>query len=316
MTTRPRIVFMGTAELSCSVLAALLESPDCEVVGAVTQPDRPKGRDLKLTPPPVKEMVLKAALPLLQPERARDEQFIEDLRRLEPDLIAVAAYGQILPRGILDLPRLGCVNVHASLLPKYRGAAPVQWAILNGEKETGVTIMKMDAGLDTGDILVQETTPIRSEDTSETLLHRLAMMGASLLVRTIPALVAGTLKPMPQASERATHAPKIKKQDGLIDWRQPAYSIWNRVRGLVPWPGAFTYALEEEGRRTLKLWRGDAVEASGDPGRILKMEKSGILVACGTGGLRITELQREGGRRLTAAEFVVGRSLTVGQQLG
>ena len=190
-----RIVFMGTAELSCDSLRALIASPDFQVVAVVTQPDRPKGRDLKLQPSPVKELALRENLPVLQPEKARSESFLEELRALQPDLIAVAAYGQILPKSILDLPRFGCLNVHTSLLPRYRGAAPIQWAILNGDAETGVTIMKMDAGLDTGDILTQDSTPIRPEDNSETLHDRLARMGAELLVRTIPDYVAGKLTP-------------------------------------------------------------------------------------------------------------------------
>src|SRR6266478_3401701 len=213
-----RIVFMGTAELSCASLRALLAAQDFQLVGVVTQPDKPRGRNLKLQPSPAKELAVSHGLPVLQPERARNEIFIEQLRALQPDLIAVAAYGQILPGSILGLPRFGCLNVHTSLLPKYRGTAPIQWALLNDEVETGVTIMKMDAGLDTGDILTQESTPISPDDNSESLHDRLADMGARLLVQTIPQHVTGRIQPQSQPAEGATYAPKIKKEDGRLNW--------------------------------------------------------------------------------------------------
>ena len=306
---------MGTAELSCDSLRGLLEAPEFHVVAVVTQPDRPKGRDLKLQPSPVKLLGLSAKLLVLQPERARDEAFLEELRALQPDLITVAAYGQILPGSILDLPRFGCLNVHTSLLPKYRGAAPIQWAILNGDAETGVTIMKMDAGLDTGDILTQATTPIQPEDNSETLHHRLAVMGAELLVRTIPDYVAGNLNARPQPTEGVSYAAKIKKQDGLIDWTQAARAIWNRVRGLVPWPGAFTYLPGQPYPHLLKIWQAEVIERAGPPGEVLQADKTGVLVACGHEALRILILQREGGRRLQAHEFLAGHPLRPGQTL-
>jgi len=309
-----RIVFMGTPQLACASLQALLAAPEFQVVAIVTQPDRPKGREMKLQPSPVKELALRVNLPLLQPDRARNEEFFEALRRAEPDLIAVAAYGQILPKSILDLPRFGCLNVHTSLLPKYRGAAPIQWAILNDERETGVTIMKMDAGLDTGDILAQEPTAIQAQDTSETLHDRLAKMGADLLARTIPDYAAGKIQPRPQPAHGVSYAPKIKKHDGQIDWRQPARAIWNRVRGLVPWPGAFTHLPEQP--RLLKLWQAEVLEQRGPPGQILQADKTGIIVGCGAGALRILALQREGGRRLSAAEFLAGHPMKPGDRLG
>ena len=309
-----RIVFMGTPQLACASLQALLAAPEFQVVAIVTQPDRPKGREMKLQPSPVKELALRVNLPLLQPDRARNEEFFEALRRAEPDLIAVAAYGQILPKSILDLPRFGCLNVHTSLLPKYRGAAPIQWAILNDEPETGVTIMKMDAGLDTGDILAQEPTAIQAQDTSETLHDRLAKMGADLLARTIPDYAAGKIQPRPQPAHGVSYAPKIKKHDGQIDWRQPARAIWNRVRGLVPWPGAFTHLPEQP--RLLKLWQAEVLEQRGPPGQILQADKTGIIVGCGAGALRILALQREGGRRLSAAEFLAGHPMKPGDRLG
>lgn len=311
-----RVIFMGTAPLSCASLEALRGTEGLEVLAVVTQPDRPKGRDLKLQPSPVKVLALRENLSALQPERARRPEFISQVRELQPDLITVAAYGQILPKELLEIPRFGCINVHTSLLPKYRGAGPIQWAILNNEPETGVTIMKMDEGLDTGDILSQERTPITAQDTAQTLHDRLARMGADLLVRTIPDYVSGRIKPVPQPSEGVSYAPKIKKQDGLIDWGQPSRWIWNRVRGLVPWPGAFTFLAKQGEKHMLKLWAAEAVGAFGAAGEVLKTDKNGIVIACGQGALRITELQLEGGKRLKAAPFLAGHHLGMGEKLG
>jgi methionyl-tRNA formyltransferase len=304
---------MGTPELARASLQALLAVADFQIVGIVTQPDRPKGRDLKLTPSPVKELAWRSNLPVLQPERARNESFIEELRKLNADLIVVAAFGQILPQSILDLPRFGCVNVHTSLLPKYRGAAPIQWAILNDEAETGVTIMKMDAGMDTGAILTEEKTPIHRNDNAQLLHDRLATIGADLLVRTIPDYVVGKIQPRPQPVEGVSYAPKIKKQDGEIDWKQPARVIWNRVRGLVPWPAAYTHVPAEPKPYLLKIWEAEAVEGKGSPGQILSADKSGIVVGCGQESLRIRQLQLEGGKRLTPQQFLAGHPLTAGQ---
>lgn len=311
-----RVIFMGTAELSCDSLRALIASPRLQVVAVVTQPDRPKGRDMKLQPTPVKELARQTGLPVLQPERAREEAFLGTLRDLQPELIAVAAYGQILPPSILDLPRHGCINVHTSLLPRYRGAGPIQWAILNGDAATGVTIMKMDVGLDTGGILAQATTPISPEDNAETLHDRLAQMGAELLVRTIPDYVDGKLAARPQSAEGVSYAPKIKKQDGRIDWNQPALTLWNRVRGLMPWPGAFSYLPGQPQPHLLKIWQAEVVERSGPPGEVLQADKAGIVVGCGSKALRILILQREGGRRLPAQDFLAGHPLHPGQKLG
>jgi methionyl-tRNA formyltransferase len=263
----------------------------------------------------VKELALKSNLPVLQPERARNQDFFEELRRLSPDLIVVAAFGQILPHSILDLPRFGCINVHTSLLPKYRGAGPIQWAILKDESESGVTIMKMDAGMDTGAILTQEKTPIDESDNAQTLHDRLATIGAELLVRTIPDYVAGNVPPRSQPAEGVSYAPKIKKQDGQIDWTQSARSIWNRVRGLVPWPGAFTHVPAQPRPYLLKVWDAKPVEQAGAPGQVLSADKSGIVVACGQGAVRILLLQLEGGKRLTAEQFLAGHLLKPGQVL-
>lgn len=311
-----RIIFMGTPELAAASLRALLREPTFHLVAAVTQPDRPKGRDLKLQPSPVKQLAVDAGLPVLQPVKAREEPFIAELRALRPDLIAVAAFGQILPQAILGLPRLGCLNVHTSLLPKYRGASPIQAALLNGDPETGVTIMRMDAGLDTGDILSQRATPIRDEDNASTLHDRLAQLGADLLIATIRDYAAGNLQPRPQQHELATQVPKIKKEDGRIDWHQPARAIWNRIRAFTPWPGAFTVLSAQPNPQLLKLWQAEAVSRSGTAGEILSADKTGIVIGCGEGALRVTQLQREGGRRLTAAEFLAGHPLPPGMNLG
>jgi len=313
---RLRIIFFGTAELACHGLLALAQSSAFEVAAVVTQPDRPKGRNLNLHSSPVKTIATQRQLAVLQPERARSEQFFQELSRLQPDLIVVAAYGQILPKQILDLPRFGCLNIHASLLPKYRGAAPVQWALLNDEPETGVTMMKMDEGLDTGDILSQQATPIGADDDATTLHHRLGAIGADLLVKTIPDYVADKLLARKQSDEGASYARKITKEDGRLDWNQPARALWNRVRALVPWPGAYTFLSSEPGPQLLKLWQADvAGQSSAAPGEVVEAGKNEIVIACGQQSLRILVLQREGGRRLNAPEFLAGHPLTPGQRL-
>ncbi len=304
---------MGTAELSCASLQALIESRAYDVMAVVTQPDRPRGRDLRTLASPVKQLAVAARLPVLQPERARDPAFLDSLRSLAPRLVVVAAYGQILPQAVLDVPTCGCLNVHTSLLPKYRGAAPIQWAILNGEPETGVTIMKMNAGMDTGDILTQEKTAITQEDNAETLHQRLARMGAQLLVQTIPDFIDGKIQPRPQAAEEASYAPKIKKEDGRVDWTKPAGAISNQVRALMPWPGTFTFLPGSPHPRLIKIWQVEVAPGSGRPGELLQADKSAILVGCGSGALRILSLQMEGGRRLTAQEFLAGHPLRPGQ---
>jgi methionyl-tRNA formyltransferase len=310
-----RIVFLGTPPLAATVLEALLGREQFDVVTAVTQPDQPKGRELKLQPSAVKELASQKDLPVLQPDRARDPQFIDAVRQLAPDLIAVAAYGQILPQALLDVPKFGCLNVHTSLLPKYRGAAPIQWAILNGDAETGVTIMKMDAGLDTGDIISEVRTAITDNDTARTLHDRLAEIGGALLVRTIPDYANGTLRPRPQPAEGASYARKIKKEDGRLDWSQPARVLWNRVRGLIPWPGTYTFLQRAPAPMLLKILRAEPMGAcSGAPGELLAASGDGILVACGQGALRILELQREGGKRLNPQQFLAGFPLRPGER--
>jgi methionyl-tRNA formyltransferase len=312
-----RTVFMGTAELACASLNALCGDIAVELAAVVTQPDRPAGRELKSQFSAVKKLALERNLTVLQPERARNPAFIEQLGALKPELIVVVAYGQILPQTILDLPRFGALNVHTSLLPKYRGAAPIQWAILNDESETGVTIMKMDAGLDTGPMLTRVTTPIAPADNAHILHDRLASLGAELLVKTIPDYVAGRIVPQPQPLAGASYARKITKQDGQLDWTQPARLIWNRVRGLIPWPGAFTFQSTSSNRRLLKIWEAEIDSGiSGEPGEVVSADKRGLGVACGDGGVRLLGLQREGGRKMTAQEFLAGAPIKAGERLG
>lgn len=309
-----RTIFMGTPELGVVCLEALRRAPGVALVAVVTQPDRPKGRDLELQPPPVKQAALRAGLPVLQPESVREPVFLEQMRGLRPDLIVVAAFGQLLPPALLELPRLGCVNVHASLLPKYRGAAPIQWALLNDERETGVTIMKMDAGLDTGAILAQRAVPIHPEDNAATLHDRLAQLGAELLVETLPAYVAGRIQPRPQPAEGVSHAPKLRKQDGRIDWRLPARAIWCRIRAFTPWPGAFAFLDAPAGPQRIQIWEAIVTSGRGAPGEILAADRAGIVVACGEDALCATILQREGGRRMTAQEFLAGHRVRPGDR--
>ncbi len=301
---------MGTAELAATVLSAVAARPAGPLVAVVSQPDRPKGRDLVMQSTPVKMEAERLGLVVLQPEKARDPAFVEELRQLQPDLILVAAYGQILPRILLELPRWGCLNVHTSLLPQYRGAAPIQWALANAETETGVTIMRMDIGLDTGPILAARTTEIRDDDTGQTLHDRLARIGAELLVETIPGYLAGTIVPQAQENALATVARKITKEDGRMDWTQPAEVLWRRLRAFTPWPGAFAFLPAEPKPRMIKVLSAEPVNGTGMPGEVLQADKGGIVVSCGVGALRITALQPEGGRRLTAGEFLAGHLVT------
>lgn len=309
-----RIVFMGTPEFAVPSLEALLKSEDT-VAGVVTQPDRPKGRGRALTPSPVKLVCQREGLPVLQPVKMKDPAFLDALKNWQPDLIAVAAFGRILPPTILNLPSKGCINVHASLLPKYRGAGPIQWAIINGERETGITTMLMDEGMDTGAILLQEAVPIEPDDTAGTLSAKLAQVGGRVLVETLRRLKAGTLAPRPQDHAQATLAPLLKKEDGLIDWTRPAVEIANRIRGLAPWPGAYTFADED----LWKIWKATAKDGQTDkalPGTIIDLTNEAIVVATGKGLLAISEIQPANSRRMTAAQFLAGHRLSPGQMLG
>jgi methionyl-tRNA formyltransferase len=310
-----RIVFMGTAELSCASLQALTSLPDATVEAVVTQPDRPRGRGMKVLPSPVKALAVQKGLRILQPDRARNEAFLRELQSFKPDLVVVAAYGQILPVSILEVPRFGCLNVHTSLLPKYRGAAPIQWALINGDPKTGVTIMKMDAGMDTGAILMQTETPINPDDNSGTLHDRLAILGAETLLRAIPEYVAGRLQPREQPAEGASHAPKIRKEDCRIDWTHPANSIWNRIRAFSPWPGAFMHIPGDVRPLLLKVWEARVEPRTGKAGEILEASQAGLIIGCGTGALRLLSVQPEGGRRMTDQQFLAGHRLEAGSSL-
>jgi methionyl-tRNA formyltransferase len=311
---------MGTPELAAVCLRALQSCADFEIVAVVTQPDRPKGRDLRVTASPVKILALESKIPVLQPEKAGDENFVEQLRAFQPQIIVVAAYGQILPQAILDAPPFGCVNVHTSLLPKYRGAAPIQRVLMNGDSETGITLIKMDAQMDTGPIIAQVSLPILPEDNATTLHDRLAQLGGSVLLRYLPDYLKGDLPLHPQNSQLATYAPKVKKEEGLIHWPKPAVEILNQFRGLFPWPGLFTYlpppAVANPSRKILKIWRVAVTEGQGLPGTILRIEDQGPVVMCGSGSLRMEELQLEGGKRLAAREFLKGHIFKPGQRLG
>ena len=307
-----RIVFMGTPEFAVPSLEALLKSDD-RVVGIVTQPDRPKGRGQRLAPSPVKVIALREQIPLLQPLKMKDPHFLAALSGWKPDVIAVAAFGRILPPAILLLPPRGCINVHGSLLPKYRGAGPIQWAIINGETETGITTMLMDEGMDTGAMLLQATIAIRADDTAGSLSPRLADVGGRLLIETLAQLKAGTLTPRPQDHRQATLAPLLKKEDGLINWTTPATSIANRIRGLTPWPGAYTFLQQD--RWTIS--RATAINETTTlaPGQITALTKDAIHVATGSGVLAIHELQPANSRRMPAAQYLAGHSLQTGLQL-
>lgn len=310
-----RIVFMGTADLACASLAALAHDPDVQVLCVVAQPDRPKGRDLKLQPPPTKVVAEQFHIPVFQPEKLRHDTSLTYLSNLKPDLIVVAAYGQILPAAVLSLPAYGCINVHASLLPKYRGAAPIQWAIINDEFETGVTIMKLDEGLDTGPILSRRATPISPQDNAQVLHDRLAVMGAELLMETIPGYVDGSLPAQAQDNSKASYARKISKEDGLLDWCLPARTLWNRIRALNPWPGTYTYWKHDGNNQLVRIWMAEVEPGSaGSPGTILRAQGDELVVACQHQALRLLSLQREGKRRLGVREFLAGAKIIPGQQ--
>ena len=309
-----RLVFMGTPDFASASLEALLRSDD-SIVGVVTQPDRPKGRGQTLTPSPVKLLAQQEQIPLLQPLKMKDPEFFHTLGGWRPDLIAVAAFGRILPPAILSLPPLGCINVHGSLLPKYRGAGPIQWAIINGETETGITTMLMDEGMDTGAMLLQEAIPITPDDTVGTLSPRLAELGGRLLVETIAQLKAGTLVPQPQNASLATLAPLLNKEDGVIDWALPATALANRVRGLSPWPGAYTTTT---GGDRWTIWRALALPGpvTKPPGMVVAVTTKAIHVATGAGVLAVTELQPANSRRMAVSQYLAGHPVAVGERLG
>ncbi|MGH7785948.1 MAG: methionyl-tRNA formyltransferase [Candidatus Binatia bacterium] len=309
---RYRVVFFGTPEFALSSLQALIDGPD-EVVGVVCQPDRPAGRGQHLQPPPIKQLALRHALPIAQPTKLRTDEFPAQLRAWAPDLAIVAAYGRILPTPILALPSLGCINVHASLLPAYRGAAPIQWALLRGEATTGVTIMGMNERMDEGDIRLQRATPIGADETYGELQRRLAGIGAAALMDALELLARDALPVQVQDAALATYAPMIRKEQGAVDWWRPALEIARQVRAFNPWPSAWTAA----GGKLLKLHRAraDARPVTAPPGTVLELGSS-VWIATGAGTLAVDELQIEGRKALPAAVFGRGGALSVGDRLG
>lgn len=297
---------MGTPAFAVPCLFALFEVADVELV--ITQPDKPQGRGLTLTPPPVKELALKRGVRVIQPEKARDGVLERELRALELDFALVVAYGKILPEGVLTAPRLGCLNVHASLLPRWRGAAPIQWAIVSGDKRTGVCLMQMDVGMDTGPVLARRVVDIRENETGGELFERLSQLSGDLVRAEIPRFVAGELTPEPQPSEGVTRARMIEKEDGALDFTHTAQAVHDRARGFHPWPGAFTALADKR----IKIHRTRIVATEGqlgEPGEVLSVGDAGIVVACGKGALRIEELQPEGKKRMDAKAFLAGHPL-------
>lgn len=308
-----RIVFMGTPEFAVPSLEALVAA-GYDVVCAITQPDRPSGRGKKLTACPVKVSALSHGVPVLQFERIRKQEGLDALRALTPDLFVTAAFGQILSQKVLDIPKLGTVNVHASLLPAYRGPAPINWCIIQGETISGVTTMMTNAGIDTGDMLLRREVPIGEKETAGELTERLAQVGAELLIETLREMEAGSLKRVPQDESKATRQPMLDKATGRIDWTLPAPAIANLVRGVNPWPGAWT-TLPDGG--TLKVWEAEAGSGSGKPGEILWAEgKRGMAVACGEGVLNVLTLQAPNAKRMAAADYLRGHPMDAGLTLG
>lgn len=305
---------MGTPDFAANILDKLMEAGH-EITGVVTQPDKVKGRGSKMSFPPVKELALKHGLAVYQPVKVREEGFLDTVRGMKPEVIVVAAFGQILPKALLDIPPYGCINVHASLLPKYRGAAPIQYSIIDGEKETGVTIMYMDVQLDTGDIILQEKLPIAADETGGSLNDKLSALGAGLLVQALGQIETGTASRIPQDDSQASYVKMLDKDMGKIDFSLPAVRIERLIRGLNPWPSAFTFL---DGK-TLKLWKAVAEPAGkpdAGPGEIIKIRKDSFSVMTGEGTLAVKELQLEGKKRMDTAAFLRGYPLTSGKKLG
>ncbi len=306
-----QLIFMGTPEFAAVALKKII-SEEHTVLCVFTQPDKPKGRSGKPVPSPVKLVAEKAGIKVYQPEKLRDEENVTLIRELDPEIIVVAAYGQILPESILSIPKLGCVNIHASLLPRYRGAAPIERSILDGERKTGITTMYMAKGLDTGDILEQAETDILPEDTGESLTDKLAELGAELIISTMNKLQQGTVTPVPQDDSAATYAAKLDKEMGLLDFSLPAQELERTIRALTPWPGTFTYL---DGKK-LKILSAEVTDTSGKPGEFTEVTKKSLTVACGSNGLKIKKLQPEGKKPMDTAAFLNGNHISVGMRLG
>ena len=312
-----KLVFMGTPDFARSILHTLYDSEQ-ESVAVWTQPDKPKGRGKTLMPTPVKEVALKHEIPVLQPVKVREPEFVEQLRTMEPDVIVVAAFGQIISRDLLELPKYGCINVHASLLPAYRGAAPIQWAVINGDRESGVTIMRMNEGLDTGDMIDKVVVPLAEDETGGSLFEKLSHAGARLCVKVLEDLESGRAVCTPQPEESTTaYAAMITKKMGEICWQRPAEEIEQLIRGLNPWPSAYTYL----DNKSLKLWKATVEKAEEEtenavPGQVIRADKNGLCICTGDGILNVLELQLEGKKRMETAAFLRGYSIEVGSVLG
>ena len=307
-----RVVFMGTPEFAVPSLKALLDA-GYGVVGVFTQPDRPVGRGHKLAACPVKKLAVERGVPVYQFERLRNEEGLACLRALAPDIVVTAAFGQILSQALLDVPKMGTVNVHASLLPAYRGAAPINWCILNGETKTGVTTMLTDAGVDTGAMLLRRETDIGEVETAAELSARLSQLGAELLIETLKGYIAGEIAPTPQDERLASRQPMLKKEMGLIDWTRSAKEIACQARGLDPWPSAWTDYLGG----TLKIYRARPAMGEGEPGTVLRSSaKEGLFVACGEGALEVLEMQAPGGKRMSARAYLAGKKIEPGTRFG
>ncbi|MBN2180244.1 MAG: methionyl-tRNA formyltransferase [Deltaproteobacteria bacterium] len=305
---KPTILFLGTPEFAVPSLDILVKN-DYTILGVVTQPDKPKGRGKKLVPPPVKIFAENAGIPIYQPDRVRDETFLRVFREISPDMVVLAAFGQILPIEIIELPRMGCLNVHPSLLPLYRGAAPINWALINGEEKTGVTIMMMDEGVDTGDILLQEEMDIAPDEIFDNLHNRLSQLGAEILLKAVKGVAEGSIERKPQDSSRATYAPKLTKDTGYIDWNQSAHEIVNLIRGLSSTPGAYAFLRDKK----LKIYHavpGPLSTGEKEPGTIGQFMESGLQVSTADGHVYIQDVQLEGKKRLSIDSFLRGFRLS------
>lgn len=308
-----RIIFMGTPDFAASSLKALIESKH-EILYVVTQPDKPKGRKGELTPSPVKVLALENGLEVYQPLKVREESFVNQLKKAEPDVIIVVAFGQIIPQSILDIPKYGCINIHGSLLPKYRGAAPIQWAVLDGEKETGITSMFMDKGLDTGDMLIKKVIPLEERETSGSLFEKMMVLGADVLIETLEKLEKGELTPEKQGESPTDYAKMLTKEMGKISFELPCEKVDCFIRGMSPWPSAYTIFKG----KTLKIWEAFPVswEGEAEKGSVVEVNKDSFLVKCMTGAMKIVEVQLEGKKRMAVSEFLRGINVEVGYKFG
>ena len=306
-----KIIFMGTPDFAAASLEALIDSRH-DIQAVVTQPDKPKGRKGELTPSPVKVIAKREGIKVYQPLKVRDEEFVKTLRAYNPDVMVVVAFGQIIPLSILKMPKYGCVNIHGSLLPKYRGAAPIQWAVLDGEKETGITTILMDEGIDTGDILLKKTIQIDADETSGSLFDKLMALGAKTILETLDELEKGNLTPTKQGESPTAYAKMLTKAMGLIDFTKSAKELDCFVRGMDPWPSAYTLLAG----KTLKLWKVRVVEGDGKAGSVIGIDKESFTIACGEGAIEVLEVQLEGKKRMSAGDFLKGSTLNIGQELG